>query len=1648
MSKHKKSNLSILSRLQNVYRPIERIIQRLMRSLLRTWMRVNRRDRYGRAGFVLPTVVMVLLVVVLLTIAITLRSFDRAKIAQYRRVDEAVLQAATPALDRARSKIDYLLQEDKTLPRATPSDRELYRALSDQTLYQLADEEVLQVQLDNTGVEPDSQITTAWRFPVDTNNNGKLDSYTLYGIYFLLPTTNNRARTTLEARTPPMQSVQTLSQQCAIAGTSADLIDGSGWVRQDGDLKKSFFVYTATIPITDLTGLDPNQYEKQATKGFSALEYQQDRTRKPLTNNAVLYEDDLEITPGDTMRLNGRIITNSNLITSRFSTGNLRYYLVSSKNSCFYDPENSKILVGGNVINGMSGNNSSNNRINIPVDLFLATDDWTAGQTNPPQENISTTNQSISEGAYDGLYDSERYEDIIGSLVDAQMGNAATSDPQVVQDTVTRRTTDDPTLVPAEVRREELEAYFRERTRKVPFADSANALNYANSVAFGGTGDALRPTNDWTDPTNSDLSLNADQLIADNPENLEENEAHLGNRVLVGNNQPRVEYTVSEFEDAEFDLGNWADDNTARTRPTQIQELPDVGATERHGFWEIAATQEPDPVLAGTGGLRVITGAGVYERESSFLPPPPPAPPLTAGTLNPFPVVWPDTMPMSPSKGSKVYDNASNPYSYDPSEWNTFDTLASSNWPLTTTNSSAPSGSIDPSTPKFAKGDLKMRATAVYHYAKDSFDGTTDDTEQQPIACVSSYYDPSTSITAKNPSGGWEEDPNGRSNNGIVYGPPTANRPGQSNLGSGGLLTGGNATLDQQANFVFPDGRFVNEPLRKALLKAESDRNLADQAAIDSTLCALGILDAPGFGVGAAPSDPTIPNGAIHEVAFLNAREAKAIETDNRATEADERFTLFPDGDLTSTYQLPLEDRYPLEVRATAIDLNELRNQSINFASGIQGPSPEYLLPNSGIIYASRDDALPDRSESDINKTELLSPTDYKLDPSRRPNGILLINGQYLARNSTPTTVQEIVQEKGLTLVSNLPVYIKGRFNIHSDGNGNTQEEFRGGGLLDANWNNFYTRGNNVNEFNPNFACRPNDQRLTTCTDGDTWRPATVLADSVTVLSDNFRFGFRNEGDFDLRNNAGVIRVDGYDLNGNGATDTGIDEGNFRFDSLSGLTFDLNGNGTIDSSLISEVNIVAIPAWLARYRNGFHGYNDFVVNGLSSGAFDSSGAFYASGTRLVDNLYRTDDNNALDSSYFNNFITPIQRRGNNPDQFPEYVMEICRKLPVSACEPNDWEVILDDGSTTNEFDSGNTRDKASNVLTQSVGSLLSGTTATPPSSDLQRFPRRVAFLRNVSGSPPNEIKKDASNLPIPIGVSSASGNPITGFYTGTTRPSGCPAPPSSCQTFAPANLRRSTNALWFQTQNSGNKDWGFNHPLWYFDPNNTNAQASFGSPTVKQPILVPVLQTHAPNNAPTASANRLPVHTNRMANENTKWLFRAANGTTEYNLIVGAGDVPARPGEFNGGLQNLPRALENWEGRTVKIRGSFIQLQRSRYTTAPYISIQNGSRPDNMFGNNAPDNKSSKYGIDNAQGRTGYFMPPVRDWGYDVGLLSQPPDLFAQKFSSPPSAPEADEYFREVSRDDEWITTLLCSKVEGTTNNAVPNEIRPQNCPN
>jgi len=198
-------------------------------------------------------------------------------------------------------------------------------------------------------------------------------------------------------------------------------------------------------------------------------------------------------------------------------------------------------------------------------------------------------------------------------------------------------------------------------------------------------------------------------------------------------------------------------------------------------------------------------------------------------------------------------------------------------------------------------------------------------------------------------------------------------------------------------------------------------------------------------------------------------------------------------------------------------------------------------------------------------------------------------------------------------------------------------------------------------------------------------------------------------------------------------------------------------------------------------------------------------------------------------------------------------------------------------------------------------------------------------------------------------------------------------------------------------------------------------------------VFEPVLQIQKPFATETDPNNTTVI----SSTNNTKNWLQPVLADTTFNLIIAAGDSPARPTEDNGGLQNFTRFMENWASssgqKTAKIFGSFIQLKKSVYATGTYNVNVKAS--------------SITYPINNDSGAATGYLPPTRDWGYDVALLSQSADRFASKLVlTSPDLP--DEYFREVSKDDKWVQTLLCAKTTATvTTYAIEDKTqRPSTC--
>ncbi|MEH2408804.1 hormogonium polysaccharide biosynthesis protein HpsA [Nostoc sp.] len=1554
----------------------------------------NRRRRGSEnAGFLLPTVAMVSLVVVLLTTAILFRSFERSKNASNVRVNQAVLNAAAPALDRARAKLDKLFS-DSRLPRAVPSDTVLESTLSSTANlpeYTFGDETPLKLHYAYTtaptGESQPTDLPTAWMFPIDTNNNGKFDSYTLYGIYFRTPPitsgTYSRPRNPLEARTPPMTSGSVSSSCKNSVATSAALVGSTGWVSIASQLQKSFFVYTANVPITN-TAATGNYETFTGNKGFSSLEYQQDRVQLPLVNNAVVYNDDIEITPGPTFNLNGRILTNSNLLTGG---NNVRLYQVSSVNSCFYNEDNAQIFVGGNLAAGGFTGNASNGTF---VDLYQ-------GQGVTPTQNGNTSaNTSVSEGSNNIAYNSLAYAQRINLLVLAQMANAASTDPQQVQDAIAQQlqllnltTTTASAAQLSTVRNNQLVLYFQDRTRRVPYGEvgfggdaiinPATSTDYTTTTVLQGSGASLRPQDTWVYPflasdgqtktnySNLTLNISNSKLLPSATQPTQQQtlgtEQYVGDRILLGNNLPALWWNGTTFvgSNATTDTQNiknvnWDSGSGTRTRSSRVQQLADLGTVDRDGDWESAAATVPTTVAAPVGGLRVVTGAGIYLPPLFIVSSTQAVLDAAAGATN---RIWSDMMPVPNTIGINL------------------DTYK--------TNIVLPNIINTPY--------LRMRATAVYHYQASGYSATNP----KPIACISSFYDPTNSTTAKNlASLPYNGGTGGNSHNGIVYAAPTK------------AVSDYSALLKYQANLMYPNGRLVNPALNTAmgLVAASGTLTISEQSAIDASICAIQILD----GTIGSPSTSVIPHGAISETAFLDARQIKAIHKDV-STVGVETFTnadgVNGNGTGTSTlcyfqypctinatgtvanvpsasagstapdYELAKETRQPLEIRATVLDISKLRATTYGTAT-----PQEYLIPNSGIIYATRDDALPDLSypagitatdtaiqiqpKKDTQKSQ--SPVDYKLDPTRRPNAIMLINGDPIWRVQTYRDT-----EKGLVLASNLPVYILGNFNTH------TQEEFITG--LATDLSNFYSRS----DLNPNFACRTGDPRLPNCSTGDAWRPASVLSDAITLLSTTYQTGYRSDGDYDLNNNLG--------------------------DNTSITAFQKNGFAFVNSSnsvVTSNNSNVVNAAWYDTSNN------DYPLALLTK-----------------------------NSSYLNNLVTPIQRRVNDTSNLKgEYLMEVCQTLPVSACDPGTdtpgkgWYVTLPGDGNVALYPAGV---RASDVTgtgqtfspTTLATTYLAGTTAqSPTNSKYLSYPRRVAFLRGTSknsvtrGAPPTlptlptpyingELALDSKNIPTIIGI---QGGKITSFPLSTFSTSSTNRPDTKA------------NALWFRTA-----DLSTPTPTPTPNDNTKPPQFTLGSGTSDQPALSPVLQIRVAFSTTDESSS---TQIGPGSQQDSYWLQQAASAGTTFNLVAAGGDTPARPREDNGGLHNFVRLLENWNptgassnAYRAKINGSFIQRTRSAYATAPLVAYLNGS-------------SLTAYPINNASGQVPYYQPPNRQWGYDVGLLSQSPDAFSQKLAITPNN-KPNEYFREVSRDDTWVQTLLCAKKASDSTYAVDADQRP-----
>ena len=81
---------------------------------------------------------------------------------------------------------------------------------------------------------------------------------------------------------------------------------------------------------------------------------------------------------------------------------------------------------------------------------------------------------------------------------------------------------------------------------------------------------------------------------------------------------------------------------------------------------------------------------------------------------------------------------------------------------------------------------------------------------------------------------------------------------------------------------------------------------------------------------------------------------------------------------------------------------------------------------------------------------------------------------------------------------------------------------------------------------------------------------------------------------------------------------------------------------------------------------------------------------------------------------------------------------------------------------------------------------------------------------------------------------------------------------------------------------------------------------------------------------------------------------------TTINAAFISGDVPSANGYYSGGVENFPRFLEDWGGKTVTYYGSMIELYKSQQAIGHWASAN-------------------------------VYSPPNRAWYFDTNFIATPP---------------------------------------------------------
>ncbi|MEM9214547.1 MAG: hormogonium polysaccharide biosynthesis protein HpsA [Cyanobacteria bacterium P01_F01_bin.150] len=376
-----------------------RLMARLVGQLIRFLFRftINHPRLQRSAGFILPTTVLLLLVVSLAVGSISLRTLSRTQQTIGQRQQQVIYNAATPAIDRAKAKLELLFdKDDRFLKKRVNGEDRLHAMMLNDGITLPAYKPLL---LDGTPVTdpytfPDDDETSfnseeeridldgdgddnAWKFKADTDGNGLPDAWVAYSILFDTPADIDELEDT---RDPAVQnranSLQVRHGPLSLAakGPKCKNITSNpiaGWLQgstSTAERVKNFQVNAVVVPAIEPE--DPNgDLMVDSTGTVATIEFHQDRKINTGNKWGAWFRNDFEVFPGPKFNWNGAIHTDSNILIGK--PAKFEAFLISSEHSCLNtSAEDSEIVFGetnGQIISGRVDDKDEGNQANLHV---------------------------------------------------------------------------------------------------------------------------------------------------------------------------------------------------------------------------------------------------------------------------------------------------------------------------------------------------------------------------------------------------------------------------------------------------------------------------------------------------------------------------------------------------------------------------------------------------------------------------------------------------------------------------------------------------------------------------------------------------------------------------------------------------------------------------------------------------------------------------------------------------------------------------------------------------------------------------------------------------------------------------------------------------------------------------------------------------------------------------------------------------------------------------------------------------------------------------------------------------------------------------------------------------------------------------------